>query len=616
MRSFFNKYWFHGLLIAATILVGFLAITPTLIIRQSFIDKGEEFVMVQFKTYPISLYHYVQRAREIYDGHFPPSDMTVLDKKPTIMNLLPPSLFAGLLYLTKGDLNWAYLLAQFFFNPLAFLAFYFVGKAVLKSRLWALFLALVGVLTPIPQKLPFYGWGDWQTFSAFFLNHFIPIVRTQMDKLYLNVLDNPLITYVFYLAAVAALIYFWQKPKKSAAVLAGVAAGLLFYVYFHYWVYLLTVIGILFAYAAWNFKKEPERFRLFILLLAVLALLAIPYFVNYFRFQAIPEGRTIGLIRTNTLNYDYPVYVVLAALTYYFYYRKNRNRAVLFWALCGAMFIVWNIQLILGYVPSPQTFFRPIGPIIFIMLFAFIKDGVELLGSRRPDIKKVAAIIVIVLSIFVAGKKVVNVLAVARQTEPRLIDYYKFDSGIAESWRWVEENLESEPVIISPSFLTSLYLSANTSARPYMPRAMTTLLPMREMEERYLTAQKLFGVKANDLEKRLSGKVVLNCSGYECPPDKSSNLLDDLNNLYDQYFWRSVDDFLYNRGESIYQRAEPKIIELLERYKTVKADWSTIGADYVYFGPLEKDLSAIRPDKVPNLELVYKNTSVEIYKIE
>jgi len=58
------------------------------------------------------------------------------------------------IFVAGGNINFAYQIAQFSFSALIFLAFYFLGKVVLRSRSWSFFLAFAATLTPLARDLP------------------------------------------------------------------------------------------------------------------------------------------------------------------------------------------------------------------------------------------------------------------------------------------------------------------------------------------------------------------------------------------------------------------------------------------------------------------------------
>ena len=57
--------------------------------------------------------------------------------------------------------------------------------------------------------------------------------------------------------------------------------------------------------------------------------------------------------------------------------------------------------------------------------------------------------------------------------------------------------------------------------------------------------------------------------------------------------------------------------KLLENYNNLTSvGWRELEANYVYYGPWERQLSDIDLEKDQNLVLVYKNPEVEIYRIK
>lgn len=613
------------------VLVGFLYVGPPLMVWDSFKDAGNEFVLAQYKTYRDSLQAYLPRAREIYDGHFPPAELYGPQSSlPTIQNPLPSLFLAGFLYLFSGNLNWAYLGAQFFFSGVIFTLFYLLGLVLWKSRLRAMFFGLVGVLTPIPLKLPFYKWEGLAEFRAFFINNFIPFVKTQFDQLYLARVDEPLLTYPIYLLAIIAFFIFWQKPSLRSAIFSAIPAGLLFYTYFHHWVYWISAVGIIFILSLIFNRDNKVLIKNFLIFWGSLVVITIPYFATYFLFNTLPAaqdfilragvtyGRGVGIGSENIP--DLLVYLSLAVLTYLFYWKSNRQKAILFFGLILAMFAVWNVQLVIGYVPVPHFFRRSISPIIFIILFDFLYELFSRIKSgERSKWKQIGSAGLILLSLMVVMKKIVNVFEIRKGIQPHLVEYYTFPNDVAESWRWINDNLEYEPKIISPSTMTSFYLASYTSARPFMPTAFTTLLSNFEIEDRYLASHKLFGVLETTLRQRLNGEIPPGCTGYECFPDKGSNLNDSFWNIYGNYFasrYGEYKNFISKKSQDVVkEKRSEKIGELADRYGKLKVDWQEIDGDYIYYGPLEKQIAVIDFSKNKNLTLVYKNLTVEIYKI-
>ncbi|TSC89687.1 MAG: hypothetical protein G01um10143_177 [Parcubacteria group bacterium Gr01-1014_3] len=142
---------FNIFLVASAILVGLLYIAPPLIVKYHLQKDGRVFAL-NYEVYRDELF-YLSRAREIYDGHFPPSDLHFDEQRPTVQNPIPSLILAGMIALTGGNIHTSYLIAQFVFTPIIFLLFYWLGTLLFKESHWAILFAFVGVLTPIAMRI-------------------------------------------------------------------------------------------------------------------------------------------------------------------------------------------------------------------------------------------------------------------------------------------------------------------------------------------------------------------------------------------------------------------------------------------------------------------------------
>ncbi|GEM_PF-1066356 len=565
--------------------------------------QGKPFVLGTLGAYRDELYSYLPRAREIYDGHFPPAELSLDKQGPTPFNALPSLALAGLITLFGGNINLAYLAAQFIFSAIIFILLYFLGKILFQSKSWAFFIAFTGALTPfLINVFNFDFKDDLKILFDYTAKQFLPFVRTQVDKLRLARIDEPLLTYPIYLSAILAFLNFWKNPRLRYAILAAIPAGLLAYTYAHHWIYWTIFIGLGFIYSTINLKKQFTRFRGYFVLLAVLFLILIPYFVNYFNFQSSPNavdagyrftvfhGRELGIGKENIA--DHIVYLVLAGLVWLFYFKKPREETRhwgwVFLMMIAAILVARNIQLVLGAAPTPSKWDNTFSPVFYLIFFSLIYELIKRWEAISPKVKTIAPVVLAVLSGLVVAKYAFNAVAIFAKPQNEILQYYQLPGGVAESWDWINKNLPGEPKIISPSYDTNLYLMTYTSARSFVPRGLLSLASNFEIEERYLTAHKLFGA-VPAIEK-------------------------DLFNLYGGWFEkRSLGDYLNYR----YPSAEPKIKELTGRYENIGADWLDIDAQYVYYGPWEKKLGGKADfSRNLNLILIYQNPNVTIYKIK
>lgn len=614
--KFFSSKLCHRVLIAIlAIIVGFLYITPQLVIRAKLLAIDRPYVLIQTTHHSDEANVYVPRAREVYDGHWPAMDFYFDSNLPSVFPVLPSLLTGGFIYLSGGNTDIAYLSATFVFSAMIFLLFYILGQVVVKNKWWSILIGLVGVLTPVALHLP-RAFMSTTLFGDIVLKNFFPLVRTNLDRLFFGRIDDPLITYIFYLPAVISLIWFWRKPNWLRAGLAGLLAGLLFHVYFHYAFYWALVLILLFFYTLVFKRREIRLLKYLTALLFTAAVVASPYILEYLMFRVLPWsqdyvfriGTEVGRgFRLASVRFDYLAYVLFSAAIYILLWRaKNdpdrKNQAVLFWIFLLAIFIAWNIQLVTGFMPHPSHWRKAISPVLFVVAISLIAEII----SRFKGIKhflSLGMIVIILASAMLLSKKIVNVYKFYQMPATAVAEY-SFNPSLADSWNWINWSIADEPKIVSNSFLTSVYLSTYTSARPYLAIGGNTPVSNEKLEHNYLTANKIFGISEDMLRRRL------------IPPSDqnlSVNLLDDPFYLYSSYWREKSFDYAFTSSDKSIPME--KVDELLNRYRALQTGRSGMAADYLYYGPWEKEFS----DKIPSWlqeSLIYMNPEVKIYRLK
>ena len=522
---------------------------------------------------------------------------------------------AAFIYLFKGNINQAYIASHFVIPPILFLLFFFLGKVLIKNNLWSYFLALVGVFTPIFRGVPDV-FKSLSNFLNIAVKNFYPPVSTPLDRLFLDKTPDQLLTYLIYIPAIAFLLIFWRKPSKKNAAIAGVLIGLLVYTYLHYWVYLTIIAGLIFIFSVITFKKHIQRLKAASVLVGILFLVISPYLINIFALNALPHssemaqrmgivnGYYFHFLKPFSVVFDYSFYFLLAILVYLIFYKKYKDTAILYWILIVGLFIVWNVQLVVGYTPQPDHWFRALGPIIFVILLHILYEL-----SKKINYKFVATVLII-LSIFLVIKKVVNAVIFVNPPQ-EFLDAYAFNPNIVDSWKWINGNLQGEPKIISPSFITSIYLVAQTAARPYLATSFSTA-SNQELEKRFLIAYKAFNVQEETLKRVSVGGDL--CWGEGCEFNDYHEWANIIKPM--KYLGKQRRDADPSRMEYRYVSPEG-VNKLIEDYKnSSRANWRDLSVDYIYYGPWERQLSDIDLENDQNLILVYKNPEVEIYKIK
>ncbi len=629
MPTGLGKNKFVWLLAGLAVLVGVLYVTPELLIWRKLASEGKPFVLIQATHHGDESQGTVSRFREIYDGHFPPGDLYLDSNAPSLFGPIQvmPFLMAVFLFICGGNTNVSYLLATFVLSPIVFLLFYWLGKVITGNRTYSVFFAMLGVMTPMFRALP-----DAFTGAGLFVNnvakYFIPVVTTPLAKLPLGRTEDPLLTYLAFLPTIAALLLFWKKPNWKTGALAGGLIGFMFYIYFHYWVFLVIVAGLIGLFALARIKKDPGFFRSTCALWGVLLFVSIPYWINLVLLKSLPAaddvtrriglvyGRTFGFAEGNPPVLHYVMYLFLAALVYFVFFRRGQKHiAALYWLCIAAMAIIWNIQLVIGYVPSPDHWYRPIGAFYFVILMHALYELLKKVNYRT------LALVLMTGSALLVAKKIVNAYVFIDPPKEFIADHTfesrTFDPGIVESWDWINKNLPHEPHIISPSFLTTMYLGNETSARPYLVLGLNTGASNALIEQRFLQTYKLFHVSPEFLKNTLEVDYRDMVCNDECVNARDNqeyqNTKENVVYLYFGYY-----SHYPGRDESTGKYrfiSKEKADELIAAYPKVSVSWKDIAADYVYYGPFEKQIVRTDLSKEKNLELVYKNSDTEIYKI-
>jgi len=626
MNNGLNKKLILGSVLLFAVIVGVFAITPQLLIWKNISESGgkEIYLLKTLDSYNNNTRGFLPKVREVYDNGWPSMELSLDSNRLTIFPLIPIYLAAAFLKFFNGNTNITYLAISFVFTAATFLIVFWISRRMIKSGfLGALLIALTASLSPALLYLPkaFFKLSDLKNII---LTSFYPGVKTLLSRPFLSTLENPLIVVPFFLLAVLALYIFWEKPNLSSTIFAGIACGLIFNVYFFNWVYLTIVIGFLFIYSVIKRKENPQRLKYFLILGLILFIFFLPFLSNYLKFSGseasqyyppryaeIEYGRffrwEMGHSRAGIPVYtDYIFYLLLAVAVFYTFRKTDRNKGGFYLCTIVAMFVAWNVQLVTGYVPESFHWTMVISPVIFIILADLAKIHLGRLLIRL-HIKLLLIMLVILLLISsLVTKKVVNAVMFINPPE-EFVKKQSFNSDIINSWRWINDYLPKNSKIVSNSFKTSIYFNNYTSAKPYLPFYITTLATTKEMERRFVYANKIFRIP----EEIFIGRAKQDQEIYKTESEGV------MNGIYGNIY-RNIH---YSRpGAPInFQNKPPeeKVNYLLQFYRSSNPTWQNIEADYVYNGPFEKELKGTANfAKDQTLLLIYKNHSVEIYKIK
>ena len=621
-----HRLFFPVSLVILAAIIGLFHITPQLFIRSAVEQSGGTYLWLQVPNFSDETILYVPRAREVADGHVPPGDLQVENNKgkPTVFPAVPPLLMGGLIRIFAFDVNAAYLFVNVVSPALIFLLLYALGRTVFTNRSWAILLGTIGALTPLYVRIP-RAFDSLETFSNIVLKNFFPYINTYLDRTFLTRIDDPLLTVPFFLLAMYLLLRLWLRPSRNRAIAAGAAVGFLAYVYFHYWVFAVVLMGLLLMFTA---AKRRDAFKWLLLGACIASLLSVPYLLNYIAFSHLPTAAEVSsrlgiehgrAFRFMSVWRDYLVYLGAAAAVFWLVPKKEFHFRQFSFVALATMFVVWNLQLVTGFVPDPDHFERPNNILLLLITFAALFFGLQRLLTwySREHVKRILVALAAVLVILLLVKQVINTAGFVHPT-PAIIEKYSFSQDVLDSWRWVDNNVPRETVVLSPSFITTHFLMSYTASNPYLLTGLNSIASNREIEDHFTTAYKLFDVDRSAVAALLHGDsdffCARGCTTYEWFNTKSL-----WRNLYNySYVDQSFEAPLFQIADSrSVNRSipEPVIQDILARYDLSRPTWSGTGAAYVYIGPWEHQLSSIDADKDTTLELVYRNPTVSIYRI-
>ncbi len=624
MTFFKNNFWL--VLILSSFLVGALYSLPQFLIWKNLYDSGQEYAVIQLTHHSDEAYGHMPIAREIYDGRFPPSDLYFNQKTPSLFGPfpIPYMLMAFFIWLFHGNINAAYTGIHFVAPAFLFVLFVWLGLVITRRQSWAFVVGFVGTLTPIVYHLP-YAFKSWDNFLNVVVKNFYPLIKTPLPDLFLSRTMDSLLTYLVFIPAIIALIIFWRSPSKRTGVWAGVMLGALYYTYFHYWVFMTIAAGLLGLVALWQRKESSARWRAMLWLAGTVALVTIPYWVNFFQYMRLPNSREVtdGLgtmeygrsLRLFPVIFEYLFYGALGLIVYWFWWRgserTSREQAILYWAFIVAMFITWNVQVIAGYVPQPDHWPRTFSPFIFVMSVHVLYEL-----SRRIN-QRTVAIGLVILSLLLVVKKINNIFIFVNPPAQVLVEY-SFNPRVVGSWQWINKNVSGEPVIASPSFISSLYFTTETAARPYLATRVNSSVPNSVLEDRFLETYKAFGASSAMVEQLLRSDPRELCSKFvDCSianTNDTQNWLKTPRNLYSSYYRNQI----RSDAPTIFRHVtEDKVRELVQRYQQLPpVSWDQLNAGYIYYGHWEKQLAQSSFNPNSDLSLIYQNSETKIYKLQ
>lgn len=561
------------------------------------------------------------RLRELADGYLRIADVSLFEYRnglTTLHPLLNPFLYYPL-YLI-GGLRGVMPLADAFFAAITFALLYKIAHLLTGRFFLAAPFASIFVMV---RDLPFMLLPRSMNAVKDLVKVFLPVSfpgdsRNRLNFLTMEsvkpgfVIFGPFLIFVFLLL---------KSERRKYAVLAGVFYGLLFYTYTYYWIYGTIVLGIIFLSSLLRRKYRTARYST--ISLAIGGGISLYYWMTYFAAQRLPWIETY-LNRTGWIEsgghqfrtsqwFFYIVVVVLLVILYR--YCKARARMFIFDFLAVLLIagvVGLNIQVFTGTNVQPvhwylRIIFIPLA-LSFLMCAQCVFERVEKKGLGRP-----LTVIVWILALSVLGGSASDAYAFAK------IRFHTFEqpTGVMPSVLWMNEHLPRDAVVLTPIPYSSELFLYYTPAKIFLPKAAGTMAGEDEMIERLFILYSLYGIPASTLDAELRNDTLAQTFIQRQFPATHMALFDY---LYFQQFYSQALDASINIVPGADAPPGLKVDQIVSSYGAYPFDISDLGkkykVDYLYLGPLEKEISTADFDEMPDLEKVYDVDGVRLYKIQ
>lgn len=532
------------------------------------------------------------RANAVYGGQWIAGDISVAESRssPAVLPILNPIMIGGLGRLV-GSLERAFIFSDFLFPPMIFIALYFLAFELTGARALSIFFASVfifipKVILPIPPVTP-------ELFKVF-INNILPDVN---NGLYFSRFEYPKVTFLFYALAFYFTLRAIRRDEKWAVWFAGINFGLLFYTYLYDWVYFF--IGVSMMSAMFIFSGRYRDAANLARIIGLGFLISVPYWLNFLFLHQLPNysdfpariGVEIGRrLRWASVWKSYArniVLVILAALAL-----PKKERLILFY-LSGfllAYFAVVNLQIVLGFNPHPDHWYR-----VSFLPIALGMLAISYWGAKRyfsPRILSYGIIVAILSTSLIMGRSLYSQYLFSKVNARS----YVVNKPYATSYLWLAHNAPKGSMVGSISIPTNNELALYTSHRTFILNGFLTTATDAKIWERFIDISVLYGISPKNFSALIPGVI-----GHLFHNEYRDRSFD--------YNFRISSDSDYRFPDEIYDRA----MSAYETVRTKKLETIASQLDYLYAGPREEALGSVKA--VKNLEKVYDREGVHIYKV-
>lgn len=538
---------------------------------------------------------YAPKVNRILLGDFPLKEVGVYESKdfPSIQvaETLPSVLMALLTRLT-GSISGAFILADFIFPMLTFLAAF-----------WFLFSMTKNFLISLSGSI-FLFFGQVFIYDFPYLPSAIKeiiIIDKFNSLLWFSRTFHPQITFLFLLLTIYLFfkITVQEKISKKLVLLTSVCFGLLFYSYLFYWTWFIAGAGIYFFLL--RLKKSNHFLTRRMLAVFTIGLITGSYFFG----QWFSQPQNGYLERANTYYFSQFEFIpflriVFFSFLFFIFFSAKKSKEYL---LIQAYFLGSLLLYLFPYI-SKINFDDMVGhwdkfcvnSWIILSLFILLANMIKKLNINKMKTLNFFLIFLIFAS-FCYG------WLYHWQFARKNYQAYQIAPSRLALYDWLNENTQKDTVVLTLSFTENLMLPAFTHNNIFMPN-FTSGAETKEIVNRFLWANKLLDMNWGKIEP-----LFLNAQESKLALSEHWN--------FDQCGGWYI--FFYQKGTPSRYLCGIKTDELEEMrqdYLKIKMDPSRTPYryDYILIGSFERNLNVKL--NFGNLNKVYENQDYQLYRAE
>lgn len=473
-----------ALTIFAAVIVGVLYVFPDVRFVKDAGSSYRDIAMIGFQDETV----YLGRLNAVYRGDHSLRMPAIYEhrKDPGIMPPLSENIEAGLgklfgLDVAKTDMAATFVLPMLIFFLVALLAYRLSG--LVYGSLAAASAVLIGM----------------HLFSGMFAGSGKVLNLSYDLPLWFARPITPQMHFVFFVAALYFIYMSIARDRTVYSVVGGILLGALFYVSVFYWVYVFSVIGVLFL--VYVSKRDFKPLKKLLVIVVISIGLSIPYWLDNIKTMRHPNYGLL-LYRFN-IGFTHKAIIpvsALATLLIVFAVRKmivergGKNAYYFILSMLAAIMLTLNQQILTGklfkqshwttYTGKFAVILSGVIAISFLMKYIY-----EKLPQLRGAMRLLAACFFAALLIHGIG---VQMNYYTRHLEDALET-----QSMSGAFKWLRGNGSSDDVILpSPNYTKlSELLPIYTNGYVYYsePFFCMSLIPSEETRYRMLATYRLFG---------------------------------------------------------------------------------------------------------------------------